>query len=395
MKVLVVHNRYFERGGEDVVVENTIRLLRKFDHEVIIYEHSNHEIEQFSFLEKIKLAISKVVWSKKTYQEVRKLIQKEKPDIVHTHNIFVLISPSVYYACQDESVPVVHTFHNYRFLCANGSLFRNGHVCLDCLKGNYGSALVHRCWKDSFIITFIFMRMLRIHFRRKTFQDKVDAYIALTDFGKELFVRGGIPRHKIHVCSNFVDVKEEKRQNFENFAIFAGRLVDHKGVYTLIEAFKKNSTHKLVLIGDGPAYKELEEKTAAMSNVKLLGRLSYKDTMDYLKKAAFLIFPSEWYEGAPLTVIESLAYGVPVLIGDIAFKGEGIQESGSGLEFKTGNSDDLAEKIKYLMNNRNILIQMGERARELYEARHTPEKNYNTLMQIYNKLCSRSREDYV
>ena len=395
MKVLVVHNQYFEFGGEDIVVENTVRLLQKYGHDVVMYIHSNREIREFSILEKVKFAIHDVVWSKKTYREMKILIQKEKPDIVHTHNIFVLISPSVYDACHDMGVPVVHTFHNYRVFCANGNFFRNGRVCLDCISGKYSSALVHRCWRNSFLITATFIRMLRIHSRRRTFQNKVDAFIALTDFGKKLFVQGGIPAEKIHICSNFVDVKRQEDRDIGDFAVFAGRLVQHKGIFTLVKAFEKIPHCRLVIIGDGPAFNDLKKMTKNMEHIQLVGRLSYIATMECLKKASLMVFPSEWYEGAPLIVIESLAYGIPVLISDVAFRGVGISANSCGLEFAAGNSDDLARKAERLMSDRATLRQMGRNARKLYEENYTPDKSYQALMRVYSELTSVAGKNYV
>lgn len=388
MKILIIHNHYFERGGEDEVVESEIKLLEKFGHKVILYRRSNSEIKEFNLLKKISLLTKEIIWSEDTYREIKKLIRAEKPDIAHIHNIFILVSPSVYYALSEENIPIVQTLHNYRLFCPAGVLYRSHRICEDCTGTNFIPSLIHRCWKHSFILTSAIARTLDVHFGRGTFREKIDTYITLSEFSKKKCVEKGLPDKKIFIKPNFVDKNYEERNDFQNFALFVGRLVDYKGVEVLIEAFKKVVLYELKIIGDGPLYKELKEGLKKTQNIDLLGRLPYHQTIEYIKRSSFLIFPTECYESTPRTVIECFNCGVPVLASDIGYMKELVQDGFSGMLFRTQNIDDLICKIQYLMTNRDLLVRMGKNARKVYEEKYTPEKNYHLLMDIYKNAIS-------
>src|SRR3989338_4491025 len=197
MKILVIHNSYLERGGEDEVVDSEIKLLESFGHKIIFYRRTNKDIRKMSLFRKIKFLGKDIIWSKDTYTKIKELARKEKPDIAHVHNVHLLITPSVYYALSDEKIPVVQTLHNLRLICPKGIFYRNGGICEECPTRGHMRAVVHRCWRNSFILTFALARMLKAHFKKKTFQDKIDAYIALSKFSKEKFVKAGLTEKKI------------------------------------------------------------------------------------------------------------------------------------------------------------------------------------------------------
>ena len=187
MKILVVHNHYLERGGEDEAVEAEVQMLRKYGHDVIFYERSNTEIKEKSLYRKIKFSFKDIRWSKKTYHEIRSLIQKEKPDLAHIHNTFLGISPSVYDACYDENLAVVQTLHNYRFLCPNGVFYRDGHICEDCLREGMKAAVVHKCWRGSRLLSFLIAQVVR-SIRKKSLLKHVNKFIALSQFSRQKYI---------------------------------------------------------------------------------------------------------------------------------------------------------------------------------------------------------------
>jgi len=386
MKILVIHNSYLERGGEDEVVESEIKLLEDFGHKVIFYRRTNKDIKNFSLFKKIKFLGKEIIWSKDTYIRIKELVRKEKPDIAHIHNTLLLITPSVYCALCEEKIPIVQTLHNFRLLCPKGILYRNDRICEECVKYGLICAVVHRCWRNSFILTLALVRMLKIHFKKKTVQNKIDAYITLSKFNKDKFVKVGLAEEKIFVKPNFVDIDIESRNRSQDFILFVGRLVGYKGIKTLITAFRNLAGYNLKIIGDGPLYGGLTEKVKKISNIDLLGRLSYKETQHYIRCAAFLVFPSECYESTPRVVIESFSCGVPILVSDRGFKASTISKEGVGLEFRAGDSSDLTDKVRYLMNNKQLLEKMGKNAFKVYKEKYTPQKSYELLMGIYNKV---------
>jgi len=393
VKILVVHNSYTERGGEDEVVDSEIKLLKNHGHEVRTYRCWNRDIEKFSFFRKLSILRKEIIYSDKTYNAVRKLVAKEKPDIAHVHNTFILISPSVYYALSDANVPIVQTLHNYRWICPKAILYRNGKICEKCIGGNFCYSIIYKCWRNSHILTLALVRAIYKHSKLKTFQDKISAYVVLSEFSKDKFIESGLSSEKIFVKPNFADSDTIRRSDdFENFAIFIGRLVDYKGVQTLVKAFKRLGSYRLKIIGDGPLYSQLAKEVKKIGNIDLLGRLSYRGTQEYIKRAAFVVLPSECYENTPRVVIESLSCGVPVLVSDRAFIGGSVGKDGIGLEFKAGDADSIISKVESFVENKHLLSEMGKNALRVYKERYTPQKDYELIMKIYGKAIEINRK---
>ena len=391
MKILVVHNRYLERGGEDEVVRSEINMLKQLGHRVIFYERSNEEIKQFSLLERIIFLTSDIFWSRKTYREIKEIIRRERPDIAHIHNIFLAVSPSVYDALNEEGIPVVKTLHNYRFICPNGLFFNNGQICEKCMQGNFIPALINRCCRGSFFYTSIIVGILKMYLNSGKLHKKINSYIAISQFSRNKFIKAGFPTDKLFLKPNFVDLPFKAREDFENYAVFIGRLVEYKGIYTLLEAYKQLDGYPLKIIGDGPLFSKLQKMTRGMSHVELLGRLPWEETIRYLRRASFLIYLSECYETFSRTIIESLACGVPTVASDIGAAHEIIQDYLNGLLFKPKDVSDLIDKIKRLYSNKGLLLDMSKNARMAYEEKYSLRRNYDLLMDIYKRTLQNSK----
>ena len=200
MKILVVHNHYRLRGGEDTVFDAECRMLEEGGHTVVRYERTNLDVPR-GVLGRVRTALG-TVWSRRSYREVRELIRRERPDVMHCHNTFPLISPSVYYAAAAEGVPVVQTLHNYRLACLNGYLFREGHVCERCLGRAPWRGVCLRCYRGSLAASATVAAMLLVHRALGTWRRKVTRYIALTEFSKAKFIEAGLPADKITVKPN-------------------------------------------------------------------------------------------------------------------------------------------------------------------------------------------------
>jgi len=399
MKVLIVHNFYQSASpsGEDIVFKNEVELLRRNGIKVITYTKHNDEIKEYGLLGKLYLPF-RSIWSVKTNEELKKLIKKEKPNIAHFHNIWYLISSSAYYACKDMGIPVVQTLHNFRIFCANGLLIRNGNVCEECISKTVNrlevigrlklikNALKYGCYRDSRLHSLPIAFTEYFHWAKKTWINKVDAYIALTEFGKNKFIEAGLPAEKIFVKPNFLPNPPEPNYSHQNYACFLGRISKEKGLGLLIEAFKllRNSQFKIKIIGDGPLKNYFEEKVKkeGINGIEFLGRKEHLESMEILKNAKFLILPSICYEMFPMTLIEAFACGKPVVASNLGVFSELVQNGKTGLLFEAGNIEDLAEKIKWMIEN--DCSEMGKNARKLFEERYSEKKNFEILIEIYN-----------
>jgi glycosyltransferase involved in cell wall biosynthesis len=385
MNILVIHNLYQQPGGEDVVVDQETRLLQRNGHNVTVYRRSNEELSHLSLRERLGL-IKRIVSASDSKLAIRRLIRELHPDLVHVHNTFLMVSPSVYEACHEEDVPVVQTLHNFRLLCPAATFFRDDGPCEDCVTHNLWHSVRHACYRDSRVISGAVAFMLQAHRSRQTWDRKIDSYIAISGFLREKFVKAGFPANKITVKPNFVDPDPGRRTHLGDHALFVGRLTPEKGLWTLVEAWERlPSAVRLVIVGDGPMRPQLQAEVArkGLTNIHFASRLRREETYDALKKAAFLIVPSTWYETFGLVVAEAFACGTPVLGSRIGALREMVEDQVTGLHFAPGDPDDVAKKVAWASEHAPEMAAMGKAARRAYEGRYTADANYPLLMNIY------------
>ncbi len=392
MKVLLVHNFYRSSApsGEDIVYTNESKLLQQFSIKVIRYEMYNENITS-----KFWVGLN-LIWSTKTYREFKSFIKKERPDLAHFHNIWYLISPSAYDACKEAGIPVVQTLHNFRIFCANGLLLRGEKICEECIPKGIrllANAIKYGCYKGSRIHTIPIALTEWWHWINKTWINKIDAYITLSEFSKKKFIEAGLPEEKIFVKPNFVLESPKPNYSHKNYAVFLGRLSKEKGVDTLIKAAKLmpdslKTFFNIKIIGDGNLrdYIESEIRAKSIKNVELLGRKDYYSAMELLSNSLFAIFPSIWYETFGTVICEAFAYGKPVIGSNHGAIGELIEDGKTGLLFEPGNPYDLARKIKWMIENQEEVIQMGRKARQIFEEKYCADRNFQILMYIYQKV---------
>jgi glycosyltransferase involved in cell wall biosynthesis len=386
MKILLVHNTYQQAGGEDVVFEQERELLKRHGHQVLTYVRSNHELETHSAARRVSM-LKSIVSADDSNREIREILHAERPEIVHVHNTFLMISPSIFAVCQEERVPVLQTLHNYRLSCPAASFYREGSVCEECSEHSLLRSIQHGCYRDSRISTAAVALMLQVHRMKRTWQDSVNGYLALTDFARDKFIENGIPPEKIHVKPNFVYPDPGERSAPGNFALFAGRLSEEKGLSTLLAAWSRLAKPiPLEIVGDGPLRAELEAQSEklGLQQVNFRGRLSLHETRSLMKQAALLIVPSLWYETFSLNIAEAFACGTPVLCSRLGAMRENVADQRTGLHFTPGDATDLAEKVEWAWHHSRELAEMGKQARREYELRYTPEVNYSQLMNIYS-----------
>ena len=391
LSVLCVHNRYIQPGGEDQVFESETQLLA--ENGVRVEKVEEQTAYPGGLVRKIEAAVD-CVWSRSWHQKFKTILRNIRPDVVHIHNFFSVISPSVYYACKEEGVPVVQTLHNYRLACPAASFYRDGKICEECLDRGPFHAVRYGCYRDSKLATAALAAMLEVHRRKNTWTEMVDCYIALTEFAREKLIQGGLPAEKIRVKPNFVLPDPGPRAGNGDYALFVGRLVDLKGVGTLIKAWSKlPASIALVIAGDGPFRPEMEKLIAdlKLTNVDYRGRLSRQQTLATMKGARFLMFPSEWYEGFPVTIAEAFACGVPVLASRLGSMQEIVENRRTGLHFTAGDPADLAEKVRWAWSHPEETSTMGLAARAEFEAKYSAKQNFGMLTEIYESVVSRTK----
>lgn len=383
MRILQLHNYYQQAGGEDAVVAAEKDLLSCHGHEVELLSANNDRIASFA---RAATAGVNTIYSRRSHARVRQAVQRFKPDVVHVHNFFPVLSPSVYYAAKSERVPVVQTLHNYRLMCPSALLMRQGKVCEECVGKIFPfPAVKHGCYRGSRFASAAVAAMLGTHRIIGTWQHAIDRYIALTEFGRQKFIQAGLPAEKIMVKPNFIaDPAPLPGSGQGGYAIFVGRLSEEKGVRTLLKAWTEGQiSFPLKIVGDGPLADEVRSAAAASRNVEWLGKKARSEVFELLRNAAFLVFPSECYEGMPVIIIEALACGTPVLASRIGASGEMIEAGSNGYHFEQGDPASLASAVKTMLADENLKHSLRSAARFRFERDFTAARNYGILMQVY------------
>lgn len=388
MRILIAHNRYQQPGGEDAVVKTEFDLLRNFGEDVRLYERTNDEINTYSFLRKINF-LWNMGWSEGSYHDFRRVLKEFAPQVVHFHNIFFTLTPSVYEACRDENIPVVQSLHNFRLLCSNALFFRNNRVCEECLEHkNLWRGVYHGCYRNSRLMTALMVRMLKDHWSKNTWLDQIDFYIAGTEFARQKYITAGIPSEKIVVKPN-IDPNDRLMENIDKgYALFVGRLAPEKGVDVLLEAWRKRSILPLKILGDGPQAALLKKQAQGLDQIEFLGFVSPDRCGEYMKGAKFLIIPSLCYENFPRVIAESYSYGVPVLASSFGGFPEIVTDQETGLLFRPGDTDDLLNKVGWLLSHEDQRRGMQQNIRKVYATTYGARKNYETLMAVYKKVVA-------
>jgi glycosyltransferase involved in cell wall biosynthesis len=388
MKVLVVHNRYQQPGGEDQVFLAETALLESYGHRVVRFISHNDRVAEMS---PVTLA-GKTVWNSSAYQELRTLIRLEQPDVAHFHNTFPLVSPAGYYAAKAEGVPVVQTLHNYRLLCPNALFFRDGGVCEDCMgKAITWPGVVHKCYRGSRAASGVVTAMLATHRALRTWRKKVDVFVALTEFARRKFIEGGLPAGKIFVKPNFVYPDPGPGVGGGGYALFVGRLSFEKGVGTLLAAWERLDRRiPLKIVGDGPLREEAVEAANRHPCVEYLGYRPAEEVHALLKEASMLVFPSEWYEGFSRVAAEAFATATPIVAADIGMATELVEHGHTGLHFRPGDPADLAAQVRWFYSHPEEHTRMRREVRAEYEAKYSAQRNYQMLLRIYESALERN-----
>ncbi len=392
--ILIVHNRYQIPGGEDVVAENEAALLKSHGHKVLSYIRDNKEITEYGKGKKLLLSVT-MLFSWKTYFDIRRIIREEGVDVVHVHNTLHLVSPSVFYAAVAEGVPVVQTMHNFRMLCPAGTFFRRGKICENCARQGLECAVKNRCYRNSFLQTLAVTGMTQLH--RMTGIWKKVHFIALTEFNKEklLMLNRGCRRidpEKVYVKPNFTKEPDEKGEitsseiaiSGKPYYVVIGRIERLKGSAMIAKAFAR-TRKRVIFIGSGE-----QEGTLCcyisrnhLQRIELAGQLSHDEAMRILSGAQALVTASQWYETFGMGVIEAYARKVPVIALDQGNIGNLVIDGVTGKKFKN-NVDSLNRAIAAF--EKLDRKQLGENAYKEYLEKYSAEGNYRILKEIYDRM---------
>jgi len=381
MNILVAHNYYKLAGGEDLCVAAEVALLKAHGHHVAHYRVYNDTIDGMG---RLQLA-GRTIWNRQSVLEMRSLIDALRPQVVHFHNTFPLISPAAYYAAHAEGVPVVQTLHNFRLVCVNSLLFRDGNLCEDCLgKMSPWRGVVHNCYRESRAASAAVAAMLTAHRLLGTWRNAVDVYIAMSEFSRRKLIEGGVPASKIAVKSNFVYPEPGTGDGNGGYAVYVGRLSAEKGLQTLLKAWQSlGEALPLKIAGDGPLAPLVQEAAARNPAIQWLRGVAHDKVYDLIGAAAFLILSSECYEGAlPRVVIEAFAKGTPVVVPRHGAMAESV-DGNNGLCFARGDAEDLAAKVRCFLADASAGKRMRRAARQTFDRNFTAEANHEALMAIY------------
>ncbi|MDP1509773.1 glycosyltransferase family 4 protein [Paenibacillus sp. CMAA1739] len=386
-KVLIIHNFYQQSGGEDKVVEQESAMLRSRGIETEHYYVHNDSIQSKGLANMAKLAVE-AAWSFPEFKRIKELLLRVKPDVVHVHNFFPVISPSVYHACERLGIPVVQTLHNYRLICPAATFMRGNEVCEKCLHGSLLHSIRHGCYRGSQLQTIPVAAMIKFNELIGTWQHKVSRYIALTEFARDKFAESGLPLDRIAVKPNFIhhQAVKAKYDSKDRYLLFVGRISAEKGVRNLLQAWSQLENRdglRLLIIGDGPEKAELAA-AYPQEDIRFLGKQDGDTVLDCMSRAMYVMVPSIWYEGFPMTIVESYSVGTPVLCSRIGALEEVVEDGVTGFHFQHDDLENIKTVIRHAVAYEDYTA-MRQKVAENYAAHYTEEVNVKQLLAIYSE----------
>jgi glycosyltransferase involved in cell wall biosynthesis len=390
LKILIAHNRYQQPGGEDGVVEREAAMLVRGGHQVELLAFDNETIT--TPLARLQAA-ARSLYSKDSYRRTIAALMRFQPDILHVHNFLPNLSPSVFFAANAAGVPVVQTLHNYRLLCANALLYREGAPCENCIEqSSFLPGVLHACYRGSRLGSAVVGGGMAIHTALGTWTHRVDRYIALTRFAGQKLSQSRIPPERVRIKPNFI-ADNGIGHGSGGFALFAGRLSEEKGIDTLLAADALGTLPIPVYIaGDGPLLARIQQAARRPdSRLIILGGRSAPDLLHLMKQAVCLLVPSLFYEGFPLVVVEALSVGLPVIASRIGGLPEIVEDGVSALLHTPGDAAALAGAMQSFLAQPARIAAMRAAARSLYLARYTEAANYQALLHIYQEMLEQNQ----
>ncbi|TMQ68754.1 MAG: glycosyltransferase family 4 protein [Candidatus Eisenbacteria bacterium] len=392
MRILILHNRYREFGGEDAVVDAEMALLRSAGLDVYSLSWTNDDVRANGPLGG-SASLATAVWNRSAWHSVRRAVCEFRPDVVHVHNTLAAASPSVVHGAALPGVGLVHTLHNFRHLCLNGVLLRNQRVCTDCVGKLPWRGVVRACYRGSRAASMGVACSEVVH-RALGSWSRVHRMIALSEHAKRLHVQAGFDERKITVKPQTLSTDPGMGEHGGDFALFAGRLSAEKGILVLLRAWREAQLEvPLVIAGDGPEAERVRGEIADLPAAKMLGRIDRASLLDLMHQTRLLIVPSLCFEGFPITLLEGLATGCPIVASDIGALGEIIRSGENGVLVPLGDGAALARAIQRLNDEPAERERLSRAARASFVERFTPERSCQALVNIYRDACAEARTE--
>ncbi|MDD4938641.1 MAG: glycosyltransferase family 4 protein [Candidatus Omnitrophica bacterium] len=400
MRILLINKFLYRKGGDAIVTLETGDLLRKKGHDVSFWGMSHPENpesgygeyfvpfvdlnHEYPLAKKIRISLN-MLYSLEAKSRLENVIRRAKPDLVHLHNFAHQISPSILHVLRDRNIPAVMTLHDFKMVCGSYSMLSGNRVCERCKGRNYFHCFLQRCVKGSLAKSLLSTVEMYLHHKFLKIYHSIDAFISPSIFLKNKLREMGFPI-PIDYLPNFVNLPDFKPayEGARNKIAYIGRLSAEKGLLTLLRAVK-NLDADLRIIGDGPMRPVLEEQARArkIKNVRFLGYKSFSQMQEEVSKVAAVVIPSECYENNPKSVIESFAWGKPVIASRIGGLPELVIEGKTGFTFRPGDAEDLKGKIMKVLRDAKKRRLLGMEARRLVESKFNPESHYERLMRVY------------
>ena len=389
MRVLLIHNFYQHFGGEDAAAQDDFQLLKARGIEVRMFSRHNDEIKAYGLLDKALFPI-KTVSSPDTAKHLESTLREFPADVAYVHNIYPLISPSIYGALERRGIPIVQVLHDYRPFCANAWLYTNGQICERCVGGHHWNAVVHKCLHDSHLISATYAATMW-NLKRTGAFDRVSAYICPSESARLLAVKNGIEPSKIVIRPHAVKLDEiVPGTTAGDYCLYLGRLSREKGIWTLLHAFDQLPDVPLLIAGTGPLAEEIQAylEARSMRHVKLLGFQSGADKSRLLQNARVVIVPSNFFEVFGITVIEAYAAARPVIASDAGSLPFIVQDRKTGLLFPRGDASILRARVMELMADAEMALHMGKAGRRAAELHYTPDSAFESLMRVFEQVTT-------
>jgi len=407
MKILLINNTHYVGGGADRVYINTANLLRDNGHEVIFFstKHENNlktdsstyfinkkDYRDANFIEKIK-GVKEYLYNDETIQKLNELIKDKKPDIAHLHLFYGGLSSSVLKTLKLNNIPIIKTVHDYRLLCpANSFLNSKNEICEKCKPKKYYNCSLNKCSENNLFYSSILA--MEGYLRRIIDPlNYINHFIFVSDFSKQKHIEYDKRyKNKSSHLYNFTTIPPKNKIIKGEYFLFFGRISKEKGIHTLLKAFSVLNI-KIKVVGDGPIKNELKEKYKS-ENIEFLGHKSGVELTEILKKANFVIVPSEWYENNPMTIIEAYSLGKPVIGAKIGGIPEIVINKQTGFLFESRNVNELIEIINF--SNSIDLIgyeKLSKNARDFALFNFSEEKNYQHLINVYTRIISENEKN--
>lgn len=381
MRIQTIHNAYGAHSGEEAVVGRTIKLLQKRGHEVSLFSRSSEEIPQMRF--GTARAFLCGIHNPTSVKRMRAFLHETNPDLVHVHNVYPLISPSVLGVCRDEGVPIVMTVHNYRLVCPSGLHTYQGKVCNQCCGGNEHWAVLRNC-EGNLLKSVGYAARNWAARKRGAYLNNVTMYACLTEFQRSRLIDEGYPAERMVVIPNMAeDIQPPQDQPLGDYVGFVGRISPEKSVGTLVDAAKQLPEVSFRAAGNYDKLPNLKE--FAPKNFEFLGAIPSASVGAFYQSSRFIILCSTWFEGFPMILVEAMLHGKPVVCSRIGGLPEIVDDGKTGLLFEPGNSDELAQKIKYLWERPELCKQMGQAGQEKAMREYSSDRYYERLIDLYQR----------